>query len=97
MDCCQKKKERTAEDKKALINRLSRIEGQVRGIRKMIEDDAYFIDVLTQAHAVGAAVSAFEKELLSMHIKGCLIDDIKNGNDSTAYELIETLGKLIKN
>lgn len=96
MECCHKTKERNESEKKALINRLSRVEGQIRGIKKMVEENAYCIDILTQSQAANAALTAFEKALLSEHIKSCLITDIKNGNDKTVDELIETLGKMIK-
>ena len=97
MECCHKTKERNEDEKRALINRLKRIEGQIRGLTKMVEGNAYCIDVLTQAQAAGAALSAFEKELLASHIKGCLIADIKDGKEETVNELITTLGKMIKN
>jgi len=97
MELCHKTKVRNEDEKKALINRLKRIEGQIRGITKMVEENAYCIDVLTQAQAAGAALSSFEKELLASHIKGCLIADIKDGREETVDELIATLGKMIKN
>ena len=79
--CCHKTKHRSEEEYKTLINRLSRIEGQVRGVRKMVENDAYCVDILTQVSAVQAALNAFNRELLSNHIRTCVMDDIKNGND----------------
>ena len=94
--CCHKTKERTEEERKKLINRLNRIEGQVRGIRGMIEKDAYCIDVLTQVAAANAALNAFTKELLSSHIKTCVADDIRAGRDETIDELVATLQKLMK-
>ena len=97
MELCHKTKVRNEDEKRALINRLKRIEGQIRGITKMVEENAYCIDVLTQAQAAGAALSSFEKELLASHIKGCLIADIKDGREETVDELIATLGKMIKN
>ena len=97
MECCHKTKDRNESEKKALVNRLKRIEGQIRGLEKMIEDNAYCIDILTQAQAANAALSAFEKELLANHIKTCLVTDIKEGKDETVDELITTLGKLLKN
>ena len=97
MECCHKTKVRNEDEKRALINRLKRIEGQIRGITKMVEENAYCIDALTQAQAAGAALSSFEKELLASHIKGCLIADIKDGREETVDELIATLGKMIKN
>ena len=95
--CCGgKKTERTEEERKKLIHRLNRIEGQIRGIRGMIEKDAYCADVLVQSAAVSAAVSAFERELLASHIKGCVVRDIRAGKDEAAEELADVLKKLIK-
>ena len=81
--------------KKRLVNRLSRIEGQIRGIKGMIEKDAYCADVLTQSAAVSAAVDAFNRELLSSHIRTCVVSDIRNGKDETVEELNELLKKLM--
>ena len=94
--CSHKTKHRTAEEQKALINRLNRIEGQVRGIKGMIEKDAYCTDVLTQVAAVTSALNSFNKELLSAHIKTCVADDIRNGNNETIDELVNLLRKLMK-
>ena len=94
--CCHKTKHRSDEEYKALINRLSRIEGQVRGIRKMVETDAYCVDILTQVSAIQAALNAFNRELLSNHIRTCVMNDIKNGNDEIVDELVQTLQKLMK-
>ena len=94
--CCEKKKHRTEEEKKALINRLSRIEGQIRGIRGMIERDAYCTDVLVQASAASAALNSFNKELLSSHIRSCVAEDIRAGQDEVIDELVCTLQKLMK-
>lgn len=87
--CCEK-------HKKALLNRLKRIEGQVRGIEAMIENDAYCNDVLIQSAAVNAAMNAFNKELLASHIRGCVARDIKEGRDEVIDELVTTLQKLMK-
>lgn len=96
-NCCKSRtKTRSEEEYKSLINRLSRIEGQVRGIKNMVENDAYCPDILIQVSAVNAALNAFNRELLSSHIKECVFDDIKNGKDETVDELIETLKKLMK-
>ncbi len=95
-NCCKKTKERTQEEYKSLINRLNRIEGQIRGIKRMIEENAYCTDVLTQSSAVNAAINAFNKELLANHIKTCVAHDIKNGKDETVDELVATLQKLMK-
>ena len=94
-DCC-KTKERSEQEYKSLINRLNRIEGQIRGIRGMIEKDAYCPDILVQSSAVSAAINAFNKELLSSHIRTCVADDIRNGKDETIDELLATLQKLMK-
>ena len=95
-NCCHKTKERSEEERKKLINRLNRIEGQVRGIRGMIEKDAYCTDVLTQVAAANAALNAFTKELLGSHIKTCVAEDIRAGRDDTIDELVLTLQKLMK-
>lgn len=87
---------RDGDTKKKLINRLARIEGQIRGIRAMVEKDAYCIDIITQSAAVSAAVNSFNKELLERHINGCVADGIKNGDDGVVDELCETLKKLMK-
>ena len=97
--CCGgnvKKTERAEKDKKKLVNPLSRIEGQIRGIKKMIENDAYCNDVLIQSAAVGAAINAFNRELLSNHIHSCVVRDIREGKDEVVDELMVTLQKLIK-
>ena len=94
--CCHKTKHRSEEEYKMLINRLSRIEGQVRGVRKMVETDAYCVDILTQVSAIQAALNAFNRELLANHIRTCVMDDIKNGKDETVDELVQTLQKLMK-
>lgn len=97
--CCGgnvKKTERAEKDKKKLVNRLSRIEGQIRGIKKMIENDAYCNDVLIQSAAVGAAINVFNRELLSNHIHSCVVRDIREGKDEVVDELMVTLQKLIK-
>ncbi len=95
-NCCMKTKMRSEEEKKALINRLSRIEGQIRGIRGMVEKDAYCADILIQASAVSAALGSFNKELLANHIRTCVSDDIANGSGEKVDELIELLAKLLK-
>ena len=90
-----KKTERTEDEKKKLINRLSRIEGQIRGIRQMVENDAYCVDVLTQSSAAKSAFTAFNRELLRRHIEGCVIRDIKN-DEADIDELMDIIGKLMK-
>lgn len=91
----QKKTERTDEEKKKLINRLSRIEGQIRGIRHLVEDDAYCVDILTQSAAAKAAFNAFNRELLRRHMEGCVVRDIKN-DEADIDELMDIIGKLMK-
>ncbi len=93
---CGKKTLRDEELKKKLLNRLRRIEGQVRGIEAMIEADAYCSDVLTQSAAVNAAINAFNKELLACHIRGCVRRDLLAGDESVVDELVETVQKLMK-
>lgn len=94
--CCEKHTVRNEKHKKALLNRLKRIEGQVRGIEAMIENDAYCNDVLIQSAAVNAAMNAFNKELLASHIRGCVARDIREGKDEVIDELVATLQKLMK-
>lgn len=93
---CEKKTMRDEELKKKLLNRLRRIEGQVRGIETMIESDAYCSDVLTQSAAVNAAINAFNKELLACHIRSCVRRDLLAGNDEVVDELVATMQKLMK-
>ena len=94
--CACRKKERTPEEYKKLINRLNRIEGQIRGIKGMVERNAYCPDIMTQVAAVNAALNAFNKELLANHIKTCVVNDIRDGRDDIVDELVDTLGKLMK-
>ena len=94
--CCHKTKERTEEEYKSLIHRLNRIEGQIRGIRGMVEKNAYCTDILVQSAAVTAAVNAFNRELLSNHIRTCVAQDIRDGKDDVIDELVSTLQKLMK-
>ncbi len=94
--CCCKKTERTEEERRKLINRLNRIEGQIRGIRGMLERDAYCNDILIQSAAVNAAVNSFNKELLSSHIHTCVVRDIRDGKDEVVDELVATIQKLMK-
>ena len=94
--CCHKKKERTEKEYKDLLNRLSRIEGQVRGIKRMVEEDAYCTDILMQVSAVNAALNSFNKALLANHIRTCVAEDIRAGKEETIDELVATLQKLMK-
>ena len=93
---CGRKTLRDEELKKKLLNRLRRIEGQVRGIEAMIESDAYCSDVLTQSAAVNAAINAFNKELLACHIRGCVKRDLLEGRDEVVDELVATMQKLMR-
>ena len=94
--CCQKTKERSEEEYKCLIHRLNRIEGQIRGIRGMVEKNAYCTDILAQVAAANAALNAFSKELLAQHIHTCVVRDLREGKDETVDELVATLQKLMK-
>ncbi len=95
--CCTcKTKERTQQEYRDLINRLNRIEGQVRGIRGMVERDAYCTDILVQVAAVNAALNSFNKVLLANHIKTCVTRDILEGKEETVDELVAVLQKLMK-
>lgn len=91
-----KTKQRTDSEYKALVNRLNRIEGQIRGIKGMLENNAYCTDILIQVSAVNAALNSFNKELLANHIKTCVAKDIRDGKDETIDELVKTLQKLMK-
>ena len=95
-DCCLHTKERTPEEYKKLIHRLNRIEGQIRGIRGMVEKGLYCPDILVQSAAVTAAMNSFNKELLSDHIRTCVARDIREGKDETIDELLNVLQKLMK-
>ena len=89
-------RQRTPEEYKKLCNRLSRIEGQIRGIRRMLDESAYCPDILTQAAAANAALNAFSRELLSQHIRSCVVNDLQEGKDETVDELLDTLQKLMR-
>lgn len=96
-DCCScKTKERSEKEYKDLIHRLNRIEGQIRGIKGMVEKNAYCTDILTQVAAANAALNSFNKVLLANHIKTCVTRDIKEGKEETVDELVEILQKLMK-
>ena len=95
--CCRKKAApRDEAVRKALIHRLNRIEGQIRGIRGMVENDVYCNDVLVQCSAVNAALNAFERELLAAHIRTCVAEDLRAGDDAVVDELMATLQKLMR-
>ncbi len=95
-ECCHKKKERSEKEYKDLIHRLNRIEGQVRGIKKMVESDTYCTDILVQVSAVNAALNSFNKVLLANHIRTCVANDIRDGKEETIDELVATLQKLMQ-
>lgn len=94
-DCC-KIRQRSEEERKKLTHRLSRIEGQVRGLREMLQKDAYCVDILVQVSAVNAALNSFSRELLSEHIHTCVADGIRRGDDEVVDELVSVLQKLMK-
>lgn len=93
---CHKRKERSPEEYKRLIHRLNRIEGQIRGIRGMVERSAYCTDILAQVAAANAALNAFGRELLAEHIRTCVVHDIQEGREETVDDLIAILQKLMK-
>lgn len=95
-ECCNRTKLRTEEETRSLIHRLNRIEGQVRGLKGMVEKNAYCVDILTQSAAVTAALNAFNRELLADHIRTCVAEGIRAGDDEKIEELITTLQKLMK-
>lgn len=94
--CSGRTKKRSGEELGALLNRLSRIEGQVRGIKSMVEKSAYCVDILIQVSAVTAALNSFNRELLAEHIRTCVTDDIKAERVDAVDELVEVLKRLIK-
>lgn len=94
--CCEKTKMRSEDEKKALINRLSRIEGQIRGIKQMLLDNKYCVDILTQTSAISSAINSFAKEMLESHIRSCVIDGVRQGDDEKVEELIHTIERFIK-
>ena len=95
-ECCTRTKHRTEDEVTRLIHRLNRIEGQIRGLKSMVEKDAYCTDILTQSSAVTAALNAFSRELLASHIRTCVASDIREGKDETIDELLGTLQKMMK-
>ncbi|MEE1007290.1 MAG: metal-sensing transcriptional repressor [Acutalibacteraceae bacterium] len=95
-NCQIKHKHREEKEYRSLVNRLNRIEGQIRGIKGMLENDAYCTDILIQVSAVSAALNAFNKELLSRHLHTCVAENIRKGDDSVIDELVVTLQKLMK-
>ena len=96
-NCCFcRTKHRNEKEERDLLNRLNRIEGQIRGIRGMVEKEAYCPDILTQVAAASAALNSFSKVLLASHIKTCVAQDIRDGKDETIDELLTTLQKLMR-
>ena len=96
-DCCNTRTtNRPEEELKNLIHRLNRIEGQVRGVRSMLEQDAYCIDILTQVSAITSALNSFNKILIGNHIRSCVVENIKSGNEEVLEELVHTIQKLMK-
>jgi len=87
---------RDEKEKRAMLNRLSRIEGQVRGIRSMVENDAYCVDILNQVSAAGSALNSFSKEMLSSHIRNCVVEDVQHGSEEKLEELVKVLQKLMR-
>ena len=94
--CCCRHKKRSKEEYKSLIHRLNRIEGQIRGIRGMVEKDVYCADILVQVAAANSALNAFSRELLSQHVRTCVADDLRAGSDEKLDELLKLLPKLMK-
>ena len=101
MDCTEhmspgRKKVRCETERRDLMNRLKRIEGQVRGLQRMLEEDAYCPDILTQASAVSSAINSFCRVLLTEHLRTCVVEDIRAGHDEAVDELADALQKLMK-
>ena len=94
--CCCRHKKRSEEEYKSLIHRLNRIEGQIRGIRGMVEKDVYCADILVQVAAANSALNAFSRELLSQHVRTCVADDLRAGSNEKLDELLKLLPKLMK-
>lgn len=94
--CTGKHKDRNSDEIKDLLNRLKRIEGQVRGVEKMVESDAYCTDILMQVSAISSALNSFNKVLLANHVKTCVAEDIRAGKDEVVDELVVILQKLMK-
>lgn len=95
-NCCERTKKRSEEEYKALINRLNRVEGQIRGIKNMLEKDAYCTDIITQVAAANAALNAFNRELMASHIRSCVKTDVEKGDDQSLEEMIALMQKLMK-
>ncbi len=96
LQCCKKTKLRAPEERQSLLNRLNRVEGQIRGLRRMLEQDAYCPDILVQASAASAAIGAFSRELLEAHIRTCVTEGIRAGDETVIDELMQTLQRMMK-
>ena len=94
--CSSRKKNRDDKEYKDLITRLNRIEGQIRGLKRMIEENAYCPDILVQSAAANAAINSFNRVLMANHLRSCVISDLKDGNEETIDELVKTMQKLMK-
>ena len=94
--CCARTKERTPEEYRDLIHRLNRVEGQIRGIKGMLEKDAYCVDILNQVAAASSALNSFTRVLLENHMRSCVAEDIREGKDEKLEEVLKTLQKLMK-
>ena len=94
--CSERKKKRSTEEQAALLKRLRRAEGQIRGIENMVENDAWCPDILIQVSAVTSALNSFNRELLACHIKSCVADDIRAGDGEAVENLVRMLQKLMK-
>ena len=95
-NCCMRTKERSPEEYQDLIHRLNRVEGQIRGIKGMLEKNAYCVDILNQVAAAGSALNSFTRVLLENHMRSCVAEDIREGKDEKLEELLRTLQKLMK-
>ncbi len=94
--CGERKKHRSEEEKKALLNRLKKAEGQIRGIEKMVENDAYCPEILIQVQAVTSALNSFNKELMACHMRSCVAEDIRSGDEEAIGEFVKLMQKLMK-
>ena len=94
--CCNRTKHRSEREQKDLVSRLNRIEGQVRGIRGMVEEERYCVDILNQVSAIQSALNSFNKELLSTHIRTCVMEDLRLGKEATIEELCDTMKKMMR-
>lgn len=96
MESNERRKHRDADEYQKLVNRLNRIEGQVRGVKKMVEDERYCVDIMTQVAAIRAALDSFNRQLLEAHIHTCVVEDIKNDKAESVDELCQLIGKMMK-